>query len=195
LRPGLLLDRDGVINEECHYLHDPKDLVMIPGADKAIAEINQCNIPVAVVSNQAGIGRGLYGVEAYNAVNRAIADHLAQGAAHIDAWYFCPHTSQDACLCRKPLPGMLIEAAKDLNFDLRDAVFVGDKESDLAAARAAGCRAVLVRTGYGQQVERDLLAHGKGGLFDCCCDSLLAALPFLKATLSRSFPPPPPDFT
>lgn len=184
MRPGLLLDRDGVINEESHYLHDPKDLVMIPGADKAIAAINQCHIPVAVVSNQAGIGRGLYGVEAYHAVNRAIADHLARVGARIDAWYFCPHAPQDACLCRKPLPGMLIQAAEDLGFDLCDTILVGDKESDLAAARAAGCRAALVRTGYGQRVEKDLLAEGKTGLFDCCCDSLLATLPFLKAALT-----------
>lgn len=185
MRPGLLLDRDGVINEESHYLHDPKDLVMIPGVDKAIAEINQWKIPVVVVTNQAGIGRGMYGVEAYRSVNRAIADHLAKAGAHIDAWYFCPHAPQEACLCRKPLPGMLIEAAKDLGLDLRASFLVGDKASDLEAARAAGCRTVLVRTGYGQQVEKDLLAAGKSGLFDCCCDSLLAALSFLKARLAK----------
>jgi len=185
LRAGLLLDRDGVINEECQYLHDPADLVMIHGVATAIAKINQWNIPVAVVTNQAGIGRGLYGVEAYHSINRTIADILAQVGAHVDAWYFCPHTPHDACLCRKPSPGMLKEAAKDLGLELRHSVLVGDKESDLQAARAAGCAAVLVRTGYGQQVENDLVVRGKAGLFDCCCDSLFAALPFLQAELAK----------
>ena len=183
MRPGLLLDRDGVINEECDYLHDPKDLVMISGVDKAIAEINQCHIPVAVVSNQAGIGRGLYGVEAYKAVNRAIADHLAQAGAHIDAWYFCPHHPDADCACRKPRPGMVLTAAKDLSLDLGCSVLVGDKVSDLEAARAAGCRTVLVRTGYGRAVEEDLGATKRLHLADLVSDSLMSSLPFLEETL------------
>jgi len=187
LQPGLLLDRDGVINEECEYLHDPKDLVVIAGVAEAIAAINRRRVPVVVVTNQAGIGRGMYGVDAYHAVNRAIEAILAKAGAHgahIDGWYFCPHLPDADCPCRKPRPGMLLAAAKDLDLDLGRSVLVGDKVSDLEAARAAGCRTVLVRTGYGRAVEVELGAAQRLSLADLVSDSLLTALPFLEQTLS-----------
>jgi D-glycero-D-manno-heptose 1,7-bisphosphate phosphatase len=182
LQPGLFLDRDGVINEECKYLHDPKDLVVIAGVAEAIAAINRRHIPVVVVTNQAGIGRGRYGVDAYHAVNRAIEAALAQSEARIDAWYFCPHLPGADCPCRKPRPGMLLAAAKDLDLDLGRSVLVGDKISDLEAARAVGCRTVLVRTGYGHEVEAELGATNHLPLADLVSDSLLTALPFLERT-------------
>jgi histidinol-phosphate phosphatase family protein len=181
-KPGLFLDRDGVINQECHYLHDPKDLVMIPGVAEAIATINRRAIPVVVVTNQAGIGRGYYDVAAYESVNRAIAQILSASAAHVDAWYFCPHGPDAGCTCRKPLPGMLLSAARDCGLDLSRSVLVGDKTSDLQAARAAGARTVLVRTGYGREVEAELLAKGSD-LADQVCDSLREALPYLELRL------------
>jgi len=183
LQPGLLLDRDGVINEECEYLHDPKDLIVIAGVAEAIAAINRRRIPVAVVTNQAGIGRGLYRLDAYHAVNRAIEVILAKADAHIDAWYFCPHLPNDDCFCRKPRPGMLLAAAKDLSLDLGRSVLVGDKVSDLDAARAGGCHTVLVRTGYGRDVEMELGATNRLPLADLVSDSLLTALPFLEGAL------------
>jgi len=186
LQPGLLLDRDGVINEECAYLHDPKDLVVIAGVAEGIAVINRRRIPVAVVTNQAGIGRGMYGVEAFHAVNRAIEAILEQSRAHIDAWYFCAHHPDEDCACRKPRPGMMIAAARDLALDLGRSVLVGDKESDLAAGRAAGCRTVLVRTGYGREVEAELLASNRLQLVDWVSDSLPAPIAFLES----AFQPP-----
>jgi len=182
LQPGLFLDRDGVINEECEYLHDPKDLVVITGVAEAIAAINRRRVPVVVVTNQAGIGRGLYGVDAYLAVNQAIEAILAKAGAHIDAWHFCPHLPDADCLCRKPRPGMLHAAAKDLALDLGRSVLVGDKASDLEAARAVGCRTVLVRSGYGRAVELELGATHRLSLADLVSDSLLSALPFLEGT-------------
>jgi D-glycero-D-manno-heptose 1,7-bisphosphate phosphatase len=182
LQPGLFLDRDGVIDEECEYLHDPKDLVVIAGVAEAIAAINRRHIPVVVVTNQAGIGRELYGVDAYHEVNRAIAAALAQSEAHIDAWYFCPHLPEADCPCRKPRPGMLLAATKDLDLDLARSVLVGDKASDLEAARAVGCRTVLVRTGYGRDVEVELGATNRLHLADWVSDSLFTALPFLEGT-------------
>lgn len=182
LQPGLLLDRDGVINEECEYLHDPKDLVVIAGVAEAIAAINRRRVPVVVVTNQAGIGRGLYGVDEYHAVNRAIEAILGKAGAHIDAWYFCPHLPDADCPCRKPRPGMLLAAAKDLALHLGRSVLVGDKASDLEAARAAGCRTVLVRTGYGRAVEVELGVTQRLSLADLVSDSLLTALPFLERT-------------
>jgi D-glycero-D-manno-heptose 1,7-bisphosphate phosphatase len=179
VRPGLLLDRDGVINEEVEYLHDPKDLVVIAGVAEAIATVNRLGIPVVVVSNQAGIGRGLYDVDAYRRVNQAIAGVLARRHARIDAWYFCPHLPDGNCACRKPRPGMLLAAAQELAFVLDGSVLVGDKASDLEAARAAGCRAVLVRTGYGRDAELGLAVQGRVDLVDHVAGSLHAALPWL----------------
>jgi histidinol-phosphate phosphatase family protein len=179
-----LLDRDGVINEECEYLHDPADLVVISGVALAIAAINRWQVPVVVVTNQAGIGRGMYGVDAYHAVNRAIADILARAAGHVDAWYFCPHLPDAGCACRKPRPGMLLAAAHDLDLDLGRSVLVGDKPSDLEAGRAVGTRIVLVRTGYGRKVEAELAAGQGRALVDHVADSLPASLPYLEHALA-----------
>jgi D-glycero-D-manno-heptose 1,7-bisphosphate phosphatase len=184
-RMGLFLDRDGVINQECHYLHDPKDLVMIPGVVETIAAINRHGVPVIVVTNQAGIGRGYYDVPAYQSVNRAITEILAASGAHVDAWYFCPHRPDAGCTCRKPLPGMLLDAAQDWNLDLPRSLLVGDKTGDLQSARAVGVGTVLVRTGYGREVEAELAASGSG-LADHVCDSLREALPYLEKTLGLS---------
>lgn len=181
--PGLLLDRDGVINEECHYLHRPEDAILVPGAAQAIAMVNRLALPVAVVSNQAGIGRGHYGEPEYQAVTRAIAAMLAEHSAHIDAWYFCPHLPDAGCPCRKPRPGMLLAAAGNLGLELGRSVMVGDNQSNLEAGRAVTARTVLVRTGYGQAVEAALAAQGRE-LADHIADSLATAIPFILAALA-----------
>jgi len=187
-RPGLLLDRDGVLNVEVHRLHRTEDLVLIPGVLPALAEIAGWNIPVAVVSNQAGIGHGLYDRAACEAVNDAIARQVRAAGGRIDAFFFCPHTPADACPCRKPAPGLLRQAADALGLDLRRSVLVGDKRSDLEAARAVGCGAVLVRTGYGRAEEAALRAQ-PGGLYDACADALDDALPTLARLFGRSVSP------
>lgn len=174
-RPALFLDRDGVINVEVHRLHRPEDVVVIPGVAETIAEANAWNVPVVVITNQAGIGHGLYDEAAYRATNQRICEVIAP--ARIDAFYHCPHTPSDACDCRKPLPGMLLEAARALDLDLARSVFVGDKESDLEAGHAAGCRSFLVRTGYGRSVE---------GGFDAVGASLVDLLPALAELLARA---------
>src|SRR3569623_911296 len=110
-RPGLLLDRDGVLNVEVHRLHRTADLVLIPGVLAALAEIARWQVPVAVVSNQAGIGHGLYDQAACSAVNEAIAGQVEAAGGRIDAFFFCPHTPADRCACRKPAPGLLQQAA------------------------------------------------------------------------------------
>jgi D-glycero-D-manno-heptose 1,7-bisphosphate phosphatase len=176
-RPTLFLDRDGVINHEVHRLHDPRDLMMISGAAAAIAVANRAQVPVIVITNQAGIGMGLYGESDLRAVNCAIEARCAEVGAHIDGWYHCPHRPEDDCACRKPRPGMLLSAAIERGADLPRSILIGDKPSDLGAARAAGCRAVLVRTGYGRRSEADLSARGGMESFDGCWDSLAAAVP------------------
>jgi D-glycero-D-manno-heptose 1,7-bisphosphate phosphatase len=174
--PAIFLDRDGVLNEEVNYLHDPKDLVMVPRAAEAVARFNAAKIPVYVVTNQAGIGRGYYGLEDYRAVNAKMSALLAAEGAHIDDWYLCPHAPTADCPCRKPRPGMLQLAAREHALDLPRSVLVGDKDSDLEAGRAAGCQTILVRTGYGRQTEIALAQSARSGLFDGCFGSLVDAV-------------------
>lgn len=187
LRPALFLDRDGVLNEEIHYLHDPRDLVMIDGVGRVIADFNRLDVPVVVVTNQAGIGRGYYDVAAYESVNRAMQASLARDAASIDAWYFCPHTPDSGCPCRKPRAGLISAAVAELNLDAKRSVLVGDKVSDLEAAANAGVRSILVRTGYGRREEQRLIAEGRGDFFMSAHDSLLDAHAALRTYLG--FPP------
>jgi D-glycero-D-manno-heptose 1,7-bisphosphate phosphatase len=176
LRPALFLDRDGVLNEEVGHLHDPRDLRIIPGAESLLRACNRGGVAVVVVTNQAGIGRGLYDTEACARVNRAIAEALARSGAIVDGWYLCPHRPDDDCACRKPRPGLLRTAAADLGLDLPRSVMVGDKVSDLEAAQAAGVGvSVLVRTGHGREEEQRLIEAGRTGLFRVCHDSLADA--------------------
>lgn len=183
LRPALFLDRDGVLNEEVDYLHDPARLVMIAGSGAVIADCNRAGVPVLAVTNQAGIGRGYYDVEAFWRVAHAISAALAGEGAHIDGWYFCPHRPDDGCACRKPRPGMFAAAAAEHGIDLARSVFVGDKISDLEAGRNAGTRTLLVRTGYGRGDEQRLIAEGRASLFDACADSLADARDQMRAWL------------
>jgi D-glycero-D-manno-heptose 1,7-bisphosphate phosphatase len=187
LRPALFLDRDGVLNVEVEYLHEPAAVALVPGAAAAVAAVNRRGIPVVIVSNQAGIGRGLYDEAAYRAVQRRLGELLAAEGAHFDADYHCPHHPEHglgayrvACACRKPRPGLLLQAARDLGLDLGRSVLVGDKLSDLEAGRAAGCATVLVRTGYGAEVEARC-AGSAPPPWDAVHDSLAAALPFILA--------------
>ncbi|MGZ3419731.1 MAG: D-glycero-alpha-D-manno-heptose-1,7-bisphosphate 7-phosphatase [Polyangiales bacterium] len=172
-RPALFLDRDGVINVEVHRLHRPEDVVVIPGVKETIETANGWNVPVVVITNQAGIGHGFYDESDLRATNERICELIAP--ARIDAFHHCPHTPRDACRCRKPLPGMLLDAAREMDLDLTRSVFVGDKDSDLEAGRAAGCRAFLVRTGYGHSVSEG---------FDAVGESLVELLPAIAELLS-----------
>jgi D-glycero-D-manno-heptose 1,7-bisphosphate phosphatase len=185
-RAALFLDRDGVINEEVEYLRDPARVALLPGVAAAIAAMNQAGIPVVVVTNQSGLARGMYDAAALAAVTARVGELLAAGGARLDATYHCPHHPDGTvaalavtCACRKPRPGMLLDAARDLDLDLARSVVVGDKPSDLGAARAAGCAAVLVRTGYGAASERALAP----GDHDAVFADLAAAVPWLLARL------------
>jgi D-glycero-D-manno-heptose 1,7-bisphosphate phosphatase len=178
-RRGLLLDRDGVINVEIHRLHRPEDVVVIPGTGRAIAAIHRRGIPVAVITNQAGIGHGLYDEAAYRSVNDRIVQILAGDGARVDGFFHCPHVPADDCRCRKPKAGLLEDAARALDLDLKRSIFVGDKRSDLQAARAVGCGAWLVRTGYGAEEERALRANEA----DFIGDSLIDLLPAIERAL------------
>ncbi|HET6330365.1 MAG TPA: HAD-IIIA family hydrolase [Holophagaceae bacterium] len=156
MKPAVFLDRDGTLNEEVGYLARAEDLSLLPGAAAAVARLNARGIPVVVVTNQSGIGRGYYGWQDFATVMSRMGALLAMENAHLDAVYAAPHHEQgvgDYAVAdhpeRKPNPGMLQRAAEEHGLDLAGSWMVGDKAIDVEAGRRAGCRTCLVRTGYG----------------------------------------------
>ena len=144
-RPALFLDRDGVINEETGYLHRFQDVRFVPGAADLIRAANARGMPVIVITNQAGIGRGLYTEAQFHTLMAAMRDALRQQDAHLHAVYFSPFHPEHGLgdyrrdtECRKPKPGMLLQAAQEHGLDLARSVLVGDRCSDIQAGAAAG---------------------------------------------------------
>ena len=144
-RRAAFLDRDGVINVDLPYTHRREDFQFVPGVLEAVRELRRLGFVPVVVTNQSGIGRGFYTENDFNTLTDWMKQRFAAGEAAIDAVYFCPHHPSDAieayriaCDCRKPAPGMLIAAARDLNLDLPNSAMFGDRASDLEAAQTAG---------------------------------------------------------
>ena len=145
------MDRDGTLTEEVGYVNHPSRLRTLPRSGEAV---RRAGVAVVVVTNQAGIARGYFSPEVLSAVNAALVAQLKDEGAHLDGVYVCPHhpTEGEApyrlvCDCRKPKPGLLLRAAADLGLDLGRSTLVGDKGSDLVAARAVGARSILVLAG------------------------------------------------
>ena len=162
-RRAVFLDRDGTINVEKSYLYRLEDWEWIPGAIDAIRNLNHAGYLVIVVTNQAGIARGMYGEEDVRRLHEQTDAVLAPLGARIDAYYYCPHHpdfgARIACSCRKPSPGMILQASRDWDIDLSHSYIVGDKLADVEAGLAAGVTPILVATGYGAE-SRSALASG-----------------------------------
>ena len=178
-RPAVFLDRDGTIIREVGYLRSPTQMRLLPRAAEAIKRLSQAGYAVIVVTNQSAIARGMLREHDLEAIHVALRRRLARRGAHLDATYYCPHHPEAvlpeyrrSCRCRKPAPGMLLRAARQLGLDLKRSFAVGDGERDLAAGIRAGCGAVLVRTGYGMRTEVKL---GKGLRADYVADDLWQA--------------------
>ncbi len=176
-RAAVFLDRDGTINHEVQYLHDPAKLRLTRGAARAIRLLNEAQMLVIVVTNQSGIGRGYYSLQAMEAVHRELTRRLSDRGAHLDAIYYCPHLPTAGCECRKPRPGLLLRAAVEWGLELSRCTAVGDKVSDLEAGRRAGCRTVLVLSGHGPQALREF--RGLGWQPDVVTKSLLPAVEWI----------------
>jgi D-glycero-D-manno-heptose 1,7-bisphosphate phosphatase len=146
LRPALFLDRDGTINVDTINVSRADNVRLIPGAAAAIARVNAAGIPVIVVSNQSGIGRGLFTVEEYEQVRTRIDELLAAAGAHVLTTYYCPHSPEDAppCECRKPGPGLYRQAAAEHGLDLARSWYVGDRLRDIQPAKTFGGHGILV---------------------------------------------------
>jgi len=149
-RPAIFLDRDGTMIEDPGYLSEPDEVRLLPGAGEAISMLNRAGLPVVVVTNQSGIGRGFFRAEKLGAIHARLGEVLAEEGARLDGIYFCPHLPRDKCRCRKPAPGMVERASAELGLDPEKSFVVGDKASDVGLARNVGAKAVLVMTGEGR---------------------------------------------
>ena len=182
-RRAVFLDRDGTLIEEAGYLDRLERLVFFPYSVDAVRLVNQAGYAAVVITNQAGIARGIVSEAFVGDAHRHIAERLDAGGARIDGFYYCPHYRSGTvsryvgpCDCRKPQPGLLQQAARDLDLDLSRSFIVGDRWHDVGAGRAVGARTVLVRTGIGREQEA---ARPEGAATDLIADTLIDAVAWI----------------
>jgi D-glycero-D-manno-heptose 1,7-bisphosphate phosphatase len=179
MKRAVFVDRDGTLVEESGYLDRLERLVWFPYTVDVIRLLNDAGFAVVVITNQAGIARGIVPEEVVAEVHAAMSERLAAGGARIDAYYYCPHYRAGLveqyvreCDCRKPKPGLFTRAAADLDLDLTRSFMVGDRWHDIAAGRAVGARTVLVRTGLGA---KEAARPQAGATADAVVDTLADA--------------------
>ena len=151
LKPAVFLDRDGTLMEDTGYVANPQDVRIYPGTQEALGALKARGFATVIVTNQSGIARGYFTEAYYHMVHARLIELLGPGL--IDAVYFCAEHPDTASQRRKPGPGMLLEAARDLALDLERSWMIGDREGDLEAGRRAGCRSILVQTGIGTETD------------------------------------------
>ena len=157
-RKFVLLDRDGTIIAERNYLTHPDEVKLMPGAANALKKLSDLGFGLLVITNQAGVGRGYFDLKTLKLIHDKFTQLLSQKGVFLDGIYFCPHTPEDNCLCRKPRIGMVKKAMKKHNFDPKLCFVVGDKVTDIELGKNIGAITILVRTGYGKETsERQLI--------------------------------------
>lgn len=176
---AVFVDRDGTLIEETGYLNDLSRLKLFPYSVDAVRQLNRAGFVVVVVTNQAGIARGIVTDDFLESAHRHLSAVMHAGGARIDRYYHCPHHPDGivpglnrACECRKPAPGLWHQAARDLSIDLARSFTIGDRWLDVRAGRAAGTKTVMVRTGYGLGEEHTVPADGSA---DAIVSDLAAA--------------------
>jgi D-glycero-D-manno-heptose 1,7-bisphosphate phosphatase len=189
LRPALFLDRDGVLTREDDWVLAPHQVELLPGAAEGLRRLNLAGVPAVVVTNQSALARGWIDERGLAAIHARLAELLAEQGARVDAIYHCPHHPTAgagdltrACDCRKPEPGLLVRAARELGLDLSASWMVGDAGRDLEAAWRAGARAALVRSGKGA-AELGRLARAPDLVCDTLDEAVRAILPRIGAAL------------
>jgi D-glycero-D-manno-heptose 1,7-bisphosphate phosphatase len=181
MRPAVFLDRDGTIVDELGYITPASTITIYPWSGDSIRLLKRAGYIVVMVTNQGGIGLGLYDHDFVKTTHDTLTRQFADAGAQIDAWYYCPHHPEAIvdeyrvhCGCRKPAPGMLHDAARDLEIDLSKSWVIGDQWRDVQLAHATGCRSVLLRTGHGAAQEAAWPADVRPPTF--VCDNLIAAV-------------------
>jgi len=140
----VFLDRDGTLVRDHGYTHRVEDYALLPDVREGLGRLARAGFRLAIVTNQSGIGRGYYDVAAFQAFQRVLVDDLARSGIALEASFFCPHLPDAGCACRKPAPGLLLEAARALGADLAASFVIGDRVADAEAGRRAGCRDVVI---------------------------------------------------
>jgi len=152
-----MLDRDGTIIRERHYLSDPDDVELLPGAVGGLLALQRLGFGLVVLTNQSGVGRGYFDIACLDAIHDRMKMLLANAGVRLDGIYYCEHKPEDKCSCRKPKPGLVKVASSQLGFRPSDGIMVGDKAIDCQLGRAVGAQTFLVLTGYGEE-EREASA-------------------------------------
>jgi len=188
-RPAVFLDRDGTLIEERGYLDRLDLLTIFPWTADALRVLKRAGFATVVITNQSAVARGIVDEEFLASVHREMDARLTPGGGVIDAYYYCPHLAdapvaryREACRCRKPGPGLIEQACRDMNLDPARSVMVGDRWLDVACGRAAGTQTVLVRTGHGAH-EAD--APPRGAHADAILNNLMEAAGWILRRLSR----------
>lgn len=171
----VLIDRDGTINVEKHYLSDPDQLELYPGIGPALKRLQEAGFGLAVITNQSGVARGYFDLARLEQIHDRLRALLAAEGVTVDGIYICPHGPDDDCTCRKPLPGMVQQAVAEHGFDPAQAFMIGDKEVDVELGQAVGATTFLVRTGHGKK------ADAAGSKADYVVDDLVAAVGHIVA--------------
>jgi len=153
----IILDRDGVINQDSEaFVKSPEEWIPIPGSLQAIADLNQSGCRVVIATNQSGLARGLFNIDALNAIHRKMQNELGKIGGHIDGIFFCPHGPKSRCNCRKPKPGLMLQASQRFFGDTTGILSIGDSLRDLQAAENCGVKHVLVLTGNGIKTRNEI---------------------------------------
>lgn len=166
IQAGVFLDRDGTINEEVDFLRTASELRLIDGAAEAIRRLNDAGVPVCVISNQSGVGRGYLTEDDLSVIHQQLEVDLGRSGARLDRIYYCPHYPEGnspyniMCDCRKPKPGMLLRGIREFDLDATQSFVVGDRGVDILAARAVRATAILVLTGYGKSALEECTKEG-----------------------------------
>jgi phosphoheptose isomerase len=154
-RRFVVLDRDGTIIVERNYLSDPGEVKLLPGSAAGLRSMHELGLGLIVITNQSAIGRGIINKDKLDLIHKRFYELLEREGVFLDGMYFCPHLPEDGCECRKPSPALLISAAQGLNFDPSQCFVIGDKVCDIELGRRVGATTILVRTGYGEQFEKE----------------------------------------
>jgi D-glycero-D-manno-heptose 1,7-bisphosphate phosphatase len=164
-RRFVMLDRDGTLIFDRHYLSSPEMVELLPGVVDGLRVMREMGLGLVVLTNQSGVGRGLFDLSALDRVHDRLKLLLKKNGLEVDGIYFCPHLPEDGCDCRKPAAGMAIRASKELDFDTKEAFMIGDKAIDMKFGKSVGATTLLVLTGYGKEqremcvVETDYVAN------------------------------------
>jgi D-glycero-D-manno-heptose 1,7-bisphosphate phosphatase len=174
MSPAVFIDRDDTIMPDSGYCSDPNDVKVFPGVPEALRRLKSNGFKLIIITNQSGIGRGLFTLDQYRAVEAEVLRQLGDGL--VDATYFCPDVPGQPSTSRKPAPGMIVDATREHQIDLSRSFFIGDKEIDVECAHNAGVRAIRVRTG----IQRDIMQS----VADWIADNVPAAVDIILRTMA-----------